>query len=78
MARPPCSHCRRCPVGKSRRAGRLGLCVSCFAAGIGRAERPPRDDEPTEADLDALIAEQRANLPPWWKDHDPDWEPRRN
>lgn len=30
-----------------------------------RPRQPPRR-EPTEAELNALIAEQMANLPPWW------------
>lgn len=29
------------------------------------------DDEPTEAELEATIAEQSANLPDWWFDEDP-------
>ena len=32
-----------------------------------RTATPPDDDEPTEAELDAIIAEQRQNLPDWWQ-----------
>lgn len=58
-------HCGRNPVGKSPECRRRGLCVSCTSAGIGRAVRKPREDEPTEEELDALIARQMANLPAW-------------
>lgn len=64
--RPPCRHCGRNPVGKSPLCRRRELCASCESAGIGRAVRKPRDDEPTEEELDALIAQQLANKPSWW------------
>lgn len=35
-------------------------------------EADKEDREPTEAELDALIARQRKRLPRWWSKEDPD------
>jgi hypothetical protein len=68
-----CLHC-------ARTMGRLyarGLCSKCYRVRTVRALYPPRGEagragakgyepEPTEAEVDALVAEQMANLPDWW------------
>lgn len=62
-----CLHCRE-PAGVNVRRG---LCRRCYTTAAIR-RKYPRDEsrapgrEPTEEELDAMIAEQRANLPPWW------------
>lgn len=70
-----CRECRR-GIQLPRGAGR-GLCERCYktpevrarhpslAGGPARPRPAPRG-EPTEAELDALIAEQMARLPEWW------------
>lgn len=66
----PCLHCGRVRWYYSRH-----LCVTC---GKGKSIRDlyplikgpsgrPSKDTSTEAELDAIIAEQMANLPPWWE-----------
>ena len=67
--------CRNC--GDPNRAARQrGLCWKCNADPVVRAKFPPDKrgrrtgqkyhDDPTEEELDAIIAEQLRNLPPWW------------
>lgn len=49
--------------------GQYGLCAECYADEKKRAhykERATRNREMNEAQLDALIARQRRNLPEWW------------
>jgi hypothetical protein len=66
-----CRHCRRSAVSRPR-----GLCWGCYYAPGVKDLYPPNSKfaknherrEPTEAELDALIAEQMANLPEWWDD----------
>ena len=41
-----------------------GRCPTCRAKLID-------DDEPTEEELDSIIAEQMLNLPDWWWEEDP-------
>lgn len=56
--------------------GCRGLCQACWKDPMIRPLYKPhheyKDDmEMTEAELDALIAEQRKNLPKWWwKEHE--------
>lgn len=67
---PVCRHCHRC-VAKRR-----GLCyahyydkeVRAMYAPVARTAdgRLATDPEPTEAELDLMIAEQMMNLPDWW------------
>ena len=69
MKRPPCKHCRERPGYQAR-----GLCWRCYRdltvrrlyPQDPRAKRP--EHEPTEEELEALIAEQSKpeNLPGWW------------
>lgn len=69
-AKPVCRHCgRRKPMTGYRR----GLCYLCFNDRSIRGQYPTgsgrtHHGEPTEAELDALIAEQMKCLPPWWHD----------
>ncbi len=69
--------CRHC--GKTRFHRCRGLCATCYKLpGVrdryeplgphGRAGARGRREEPTEAELDAVIAEQRKRLPPWWNE----------
>jgi hypothetical protein len=68
--RPRCAHCRRRWAGRKNR----GLCQTCWLVPDVRLAQPGRvparvsrpDHEPTEAELEALIAEQERNLPAWW------------
>ncbi len=58
------------------------LCYRCYADaglrkefGCGRGNASSRhayglDHEPTTAELDVMIAEQRANLPDWWHEEE--------
>lgn len=62
-----CPHCQRNTAARNRR----GLCARCYSAPAVRSLYPARvvrpfDHEPTMAELEALIAEQRKCLPPWW------------
>lgn len=69
-----CRHCQQCRQHKCR-----GLCAGCYyTPGVrgryepvgphGAAGARGAEGEPTEAELDAIIAEQMANLPDWWGD----------
>lgn len=68
----PCLHCHQ----TKDLAGR-GLCHSCYGKKGVRCEYPPLNGrgggnyahrtEPTEEELEAMIAEQMKNLPPWWE-----------
>lgn len=73
-----CRHCRRCAVNRPR-----GLCWTCYyTPGVKEqypftsrfAPKSTADDyhEPTTEELDAMIAEQMKNLPPWWKHEKPE------
>lgn len=61
-----CRHCGERKVNRPR-----GLCWGCYYTPGVKEKYPvtcktaPRG-EPTEAELEAMIAEQMANLPPWW------------
>jgi hypothetical protein len=65
----PCKNCSRHRVLRSR-----GLCTTCYRQPAVRDRFPAderfanrHDPEPkTLADVDRIIAEQRANLPGWW------------
>lgn len=66
--RDPCRHCGK---ATSRYNRRRGLCNRCYQIPSIRTQYTPdkpRPHEPTEAELDVMIAEQMANLPPWWHD----------
>lgn len=58
-----CIHCRR-----PHRDYRHRLCGRCRSRPElrSRYRHMPRR-EPTEAELDAMIEQQRKNLPSWWK-----------
>lgn len=69
--------CRHCKVNKQAR--RKGLCWGCsqkpevralYTSASKYAPRETNDGggRQTEAELDALIAEGMANLPPWWRE----------
>ncbi len=63
---PMCRHCNKHPGSRSRR-----LCCACFKNEKIRAKYPARyvtANEPTEAELDAMIADGLANKPEWWND----------
>lgn len=73
-----CLHCSRRKVNRPR-----GLCWKCYycpgvremygpRGAAGRAGAKQHEPEPTEEELDAMIAEQSKpeNLPPWWNDKD--------
>ena len=63
------AYCQRCERRIAIYA--RGLCWRCHQKSGERdrfAARSTRDTGPTEAELDALIAEQRKCLPPWWED----------
>jgi hypothetical protein len=70
----PCLHCQR-----DRQIQCRGLCAACYKVPAIKAQYPPKKPggnvrsgawakEPTEAELEALIAEQRGRLPEWWRD----------
>lgn len=73
MAKPrTCVHCSKHRVRRARR-----LCGKCYADPAIRAATPMSPNytvsaspwgkrEPTESELEAVIAVQRANLPAWW------------
>lgn len=69
-----CRHCNRRKAAQYKR----GLCFACYFDPAVRKLYPsisayapncakPNEGEPTEAELDAIIAEQMRCLPPWWK-----------
>lgn len=53
-----CAECELRPV----RYPAKGLCRVCY----DRQRRVPADHEPTEAELEATVAEQMRCLPGWW------------
>lgn len=60
-----CRHCQRC------QPHRRGLCWSCYQRPEVRSQYQPTSKygikhEPSEAEVERTIAEQLANLPPWW------------
>lgn len=65
--KPLCLHCGTRPASKAR-----GLCFGCYKNRAVRDLYPKRraqaDGGPTEAELDAMIAEQMRpeNLPKWF------------
>ena len=66
-----CRHCQRNKAIRPR-----GLCWKCYYAPGVRDQYAPLTPagsyalrrEPTEAELDALIAQQSAALPEWWNE----------
>lgn len=56
-ARGPCVACKRQPATNAR-----GLCRTCD----GRRAYDERADEPTAAELDAMVAERMKDLPAWF------------
>ena len=65
-AGPLCRHCSQPKVNRPR-----GLCWSCYYTPGVKELYPPTSKyaptgEPTAAEVEALIAEQSANLPDWW------------
>lgn len=69
----PCAHCKKSHAHRPR-----GLCWTCYyQPGVKElypvtskyAPKSTKEYEPqTEAELDAMIAEQRKNLPSWWNE----------
>lgn len=62
----PCRHCSRRHAGRPR-----GLCSQCYYAPGVRDMYPVTSKfapsfEPTEAEVERVVAEQYANLPDWW------------
>ncbi len=65
-----CQHCGRSDLTIQARQ----LCSKCYVepgireqyAKLKTKPPPPTQPELTEAELDAMIAEQMANLPDWW------------
>ena len=62
-----CRHCRERAVNRPR-----GLCWTCYGKPEVLKQYPPLTKyevkpEETDADLDAMIAEQMKNLPDWWE-----------
>lgn len=64
-------NCRHCGKPDARRS--RGLCWTCYDTKSIRLLYQSKDavprsfgDGPTLAELDAIIAEQRKCLPPWW------------
>lgn len=66
---PVCPHCKE----RKGRRGNRGLCEVCYDDRDVRAQYPDarkqngRECELTEAELEALIAEQMQCLPDWWE-----------
>lgn len=68
------------PPAAGRKRGRGGMWSAAFRrADVLRldAARPrcPHRDEPTAAEVEAMVAEQMANLPAWWPKVGPDVDP---
>lgn len=68
MAHAVCAHCKEYRWMNGR-----GLCQRCHKnPEIREAHEPIRNcatgREPTDEELEAIIAEQMANLPDWWND----------
>lgn len=71
---------KMCPwCERNGRSYSNGLCIKCHTIPEARLAHPyqfkgkkqPFKPEPTMAELDALIAEQMKDLPPWWwKEHE--------
>ena len=57
----PCQHCRTVRLIRSR-----GLCWPCYETPEISRLYPPPSIEPTEEELDAMIAEQMKCRPAWW------------
>lgn len=63
-----CGHCRQ----HEQEAGKFGLCGECykipavFRRFMGREAKRRAAYEPTEQEIEALVAEQMQNLPDWW------------
>jgi hypothetical protein len=62
----PCLHCGLRTGTRPR-----GLCPKCYDIGSVRERYPSASNyaprpEPTEAEIEAMVAEQMACLPPWW------------
>jgi hypothetical protein len=67
-----CRHCGS-TTGRLQQPGRRGLCHRCYQEPAIREQYPlasgrhkPSAREPTEEELESIIKEQEANLPPWW------------
>lgn len=65
--RQPCKHCRRVKAAQAR-----GLCRVCWERHRDlyprlRETAPKSGPAETEADVEALVEEQRRRLPDWWE-----------
>ena len=80
--RKKCRNCKARHVNRPR-----GLCFTCYYKPGIRHQFPSESkfagykwQEPTEAELDALIAHQLRHLPPWWGTEKPEayaYHPRK-
>ena len=62
--------CVRCHSAPAHRSGRL--CVRCYGiAHPGAGVRVDQGSTMTAEEVEALVAEQAAHLPAWWKDATP-------
>lgn len=74
VATPAIPTCKKCGKKKKLEGPYCGLCADELDRNRRRAQRQAKDQrdkdfdswDPTEEELDALIAEQMKNLPPWW------------
>ncbi len=68
--------CIHCKTRDCNPMSRYSLCAECFGDPAVLASYCPvkpkqeRYREPTEAELDAMIAEQMRNLPDWWPEEE--------
>lgn len=58
-----CQHC-----GRETKSRQGNLCRGCYYRPDLRRKYEGDGDEMTEAELDAMIAEQMKNLPSWWNE----------
>ncbi len=68
----PCRHCGHAVVSLRPR----GLCWTCFSSSTIRASYLPlaggyEDPEPTQEEVDAMVAEGMLCLPAWWNEDRP-------
>ena len=66
MGRELCRHCQLRPVTACKERSRLRLCNQCRAKRREFEEVEEAKTEPTQAEVDRLVAEGMANLPDWW------------
>ncbi len=78
MGSSTCGHCRHCNRILGRARSKRGLCIVCYRDDAIRVlyaccktgPKPERHDDPTEEELNAIIAQQMRCLPAWWPDEE--------